>query len=106
MSSAGKVIPMSKSNPVAQDAASSTNEKIKATQVAGAPRHFPLAATSPRLPAMIPDEILDYYGWIFCQGGFSNLDMTFEGFLAVVAAVSPSALCREHDATALCACAG
>jgi hypothetical protein len=43
------------------------------------------------------DEILDYYGWVFCQGGFLNLQMTFEQFLAVVAAVSPSGLCPEYD---------
>jgi len=46
---------------------------------------------------MIPDEILDYYGWVFCQGGFANLQMTFEQFLAVVAAVSPTGLCPEYD---------
>jgi hypothetical protein len=61
------------------------------------PRRFPLVTTLPRLPVMIPDEILDYYGWVFCQGGFLNLQMTFEQFLAVVAAVSPSGLCPEHD---------
>ncbi|HUY37569.1 MAG TPA: hypothetical protein VMV13_02000 [Candidatus Binataceae bacterium] len=46
---------------------------------------------------MIPDEIIDYYGWVFCQGGFSNLQMTFEQFLSVVAAVSPNGLCPEYD---------
>jgi hypothetical protein len=46
---------------------------------------------------MIPDEILDYYGWVFCQGGFLNLQMTFEQFLTVVAAVSPTGLCPEYD---------
>ena len=61
------------------------------------PRRFPLVTTLPRLPVMIPDEILDYYGWVFCQGGFLNLQMTFEQFLAVVAAVSPSGLCPEYD---------
>ena len=49
------------------------------------------------LPLMIPDEILDYYGWVFCQGGFLNLQMTFEQFLMVVAAVSPTALRPEYD---------
>lgn len=63
------------------------------------PRRFPLVSTLPRLPLMIPDEILDYYGWVFCQGGFLNLQMTFEQFLAVVAAVSPSGLCPEYDGT-------
>jgi len=47
---------------------------------------------------MIPDEILEYFGWVFCQGGFLNLHMTFEQFLSVVAAVSPAALCPEYDA--------
>lgn len=61
------------------------------------PRRFPLVSTLPRLPVMIPDEILDYYGWVFCQGGFLNLQMTFEQFLAVVAALSPSGLCPEYD---------
>jgi hypothetical protein len=49
------------------------------------------------LPLLIPDEILDYYGWVFCQGGFLNLQMTFEQFLTVVAAVSPAGLCPEYD---------
>lgn len=61
------------------------------------PRRFPLVATLPRLPVMIPDEILDYYGWVFCQGGFLNLQMTFEQFLAVVAALSPTGLSPEYD---------
>ena len=58
---------------------------------------FPLVSTLPRLPLAIPDEILDYYGWVFCQGGFLNLQMTFEQFLAVVAAVSPSGLVPEYE---------
>ena len=62
-----------------------------------APRGFPFVSSLPRLPPMIPDEILDYYGWVFCQGGFLNLQMTFEQFLIVVAAVSPTALCPEYD---------
>jgi hypothetical protein len=51
----------------------------------------------PRPVAISMDEILDYYGWVFCQGGFLNLQMTFEQFLIVVAAVSPTALCPEYD---------
>jgi hypothetical protein len=61
------------------------------------PRRFPIVSSLPRLPLMIPDEILDYYGWVFCQGGFLNLQMTFEQFLTVVAAVSPTGLCPEYD---------
>jgi hypothetical protein len=62
-----------------------------------APRRFPIVSSLPRMPLMIPDEILDYYGWVFCQGGFLNLQMTFEQFLTVVAAVSPTGLCPEYD---------
>lgn len=62
-----------------------------------APRRFPIVSSLPRLPLMIPDEILDYYGWVFCQGGFLNLQMTFEQFLTVVAAISPTGLCPEYD---------
>ena len=61
------------------------------------PRRFPIVSSLPRMPLMIPDEILDYYGWVFCQGGFLNLQMTFEQFLTVVAAVSPTGLCPEYD---------
>ena len=62
-----------------------------------ASRGLPFVSSLPRLPLMIPDEILDYYGWVFCQGGFLNLQMTFEQFLMVVAAVSPTALRPEYD---------
>src|ERR1700741_2159678 len=61
------------------------------------PRRFPIVSSLPRMPLMIPDEILDYYGWVFCQGGFLNLRMTLEQFLAVVAALSPSGLSPEYD---------
>jgi hypothetical protein len=68
-----------------------------ALPTAEGPRRFPVVSSLPRLPLMIPDEILDYYGWVFCQGGFLNLQMTFEQFLTVVAAVSPTGLCPEYD---------
>src|SRR5260370_27616965 len=63
----------------------------------GEPHPFPVVSTLPRLPVMIPDEILDYYGWVFCQGGFLNLHMTFEQFLAVVAAVMPAGFSPDYD---------
>src|SRR5271168_2604027 len=72
------------------------SEALKSAQLGG-PRQFPVVSTLPRLPVMIPDEILDYYGWVFCQGGFLNLQMTFEQFLAVVAALSPTGLTPEYD---------
>ena len=91
----GKVIPLRESNVIGEGAAIS--DRTLSGIRAGAIRPFPSVSTTPRLPAMIPDEILDYFGWVFCQGGFLNLHMTFEQFLAVVAAVSPSALCPEYD---------
>jgi hypothetical protein len=56
------------------------------------PHMFPLATAVPNLPPMIPDEILDFYGFVFCQGGFRQSGMTFEQFLTVVAVVKPSDL--------------
>jgi hypothetical protein len=92
----GKVIPLRDSNAVGNAAATDLTAEFETMQ-AGSLRQFPSVTTMPRLPLMIPDEILDYYGWVFCQGGFLNLQMTFEQFLAVVAAVSPAALCPECD---------
>lgn len=91
----GKVIPL-REGDFAGDAEEDPNNTLRALQAASH-RPFPSVSTMPQLPAMIPDEILDYYGWVFCQGGFLNLHMTFEQFLAVVATVSPAALCPECD---------
>lgn len=93
----GKVVPLREEDHVAGDVPQV--HEISEAFISGGPRPFPMVSTLPRLPAMIPDEILDYYGWVFCQGGFSNLQMTFEQFLTVVAAVSPSGLCPEYDDT-------
>jgi hypothetical protein len=95
-SSRTKVVPLRDSSAVDRqvDVLASANGSARQSDE---PRRFPMVTTLPRLPLMIPDEILDYYGWVFCQGGFLNLQMTFEQFLAVVAAVSPSGLCPEYD---------
>ncbi|GEM_PF-427187 len=61
------------------------------------PRKFPVVSTLPKFPAAIPDELLDYYGWVFCQGGFANMQMTFEQFLAVVAVLAPAGLFPEYE---------
>jgi len=95
-SSGNKVVQLRDSNAVNGEAEEVAGENGSGRQL-DEPRRFPLVTTLPRLPLMIPDEILDYYGWVFCQGGFLNLHMTFEQFLAVVAAVSPSGLCPEYD---------
>jgi hypothetical protein len=92
----GKVIPL-REGSVIDDEPDPASVRLFEAVPAGEPRPFPTVNTLPRLPVSIPDEILDYYGWVFCQGGFLNLQMTFEQFLAVVAAVSPSGLCPEYD---------
>ena len=51
--------------------------------------NFPLATAVRDLPLMIPNEILDFYGFVFCQGGFRQMGMTFEQFLLVRATVGP-----------------
>jgi hypothetical protein len=95
-SSRSNVVPLRESNALIGDADRPVEAYAEVRRVE-APRRFPLVSSLPRLPLMIPDEILDYYGWVFCQGGFLNLQMTFEQFLSVVAAVSPSGLAPEYD---------
>jgi hypothetical protein len=94
----GKVIPLREVSVVEPERATSQSA-VWDNIIQGEPHPFPVVSTLPRLPVMIPDEILDYYGWVFCQGGFLNLQMTFEQFLAVVAAVSPAGLSPEYDAS-------
>ena len=55
-------------------------------------REFPIASTVPSMPAAIRDEVLDLYAFLFCQGGFRHLGMTFEQFLLVVATFKPGDL--------------
>ena len=50
-------------------------------------RVFPLSSSLPELPLRIPDRIIDFYAFVFCQGGFRNLGLTFEQFLAVISVV-------------------
>src|SRR5271167_1063070 len=53
------------------------------------PHQFPEASTRPTLPVTISDELVEFYAFIFCQGGFRRLDMTFEQFLLVAAVIKP-----------------
>jgi hypothetical protein len=55
-------------------------------------RPFPQALTGPTLPASIRDEVMELYAFIFCRGGFRQLEITFEQFLLVIAAVKPADL--------------
>jgi hypothetical protein len=38
------------------------------------------------------DDVLDLYAFLFCQGGFRQLGMTFEQFLLVIATFKPGDL--------------
>jgi len=55
-------------------------------------REFPIASTVPSMPVAIRDEVLDLYAFLFCQGGFRTLGMTFEQFLLVLATFKPGDL--------------
>ena len=56
------------------------------------PRAFPESHTRPTLPMTIRDEMPELYAFIFRQGGFRHLGMTFEQFLLVAAAIKPADL--------------
>ena len=63
------------------------------------PHSFPEASTSPALPMTIRDEMLEFYAFVFCQGGFRQVGMTFEQFLLVAAAVKPADLPASREET-------
>lgn len=67
------------------------------TERAHEPRDFPRSGAIPQLPISIPEEILDYYAFVFCQFGFGQMNMTFEQFLLVASAVSSAGLHAEYE---------
>lgn len=72
------------------------------TVLAREPRAFPEAPARLTLPTSIRDEMLEVYAFIFCQGGFHQLGLTFEQFLLVAAAIKPSDLpASRNDAFTL-----
>jgi hypothetical protein len=52
---------------------------------------------APTRDLILGDEVLEHYAWIFCQGGFPNLAITFDQFLMVVATLQPSRFHRRLD---------
>jgi hypothetical protein len=56
------------------------------------PREFPEATTRPTLPVTISDELVEFYAFVFCPGGFRRLDMSFEQFLLVAAVLKTARL--------------
>ena len=63
------------------------------------PRAFPEASASPALPMTIRDEMVEFYAFVFCQGGFRQVGMTFEQFLLVAAALKPADLPATREET-------
>ena len=61
------------------------------------PRAFPEASIRPTLPTAIRDEMVEFYAFVFCQGGFRQLGMTFEQFLLVAAAIKPADLPANRE---------
>jgi hypothetical protein len=50
-------------------------------------RDYPIASRRERQLLIIPDAILEFYAFLFCQGQYLSLGMTFEHFLVVVTSV-------------------
>jgi hypothetical protein len=61
------------------------------------PHDFPESSTLPTLPLTIREEMLEFYAFVFCQGGFRQLGMTFEQFLLVAAAIKPADLSDTNE---------
>ena len=81
-------LPAVKNQPVSARRFRSIGEKFEGPEL----REFPIAETVPSLPLAIRDEVLDLYAFLFCQGGFRHLGMTFEQFLLVIATFKPGDL--------------
>jgi len=81
-------LPAVKNNSVAAKRFRVIGEKFEGPNL----REYPIATTAPSLPLAIRDEVLDLYAFLFCQGGFRHLGMTFEQFLLVIATFKPSDL--------------
>ena len=81
-------LPALKNNPVEAKRIRIIGERYAGPDL----REFPIASTVPIMPAAIRDEVLDLYAFLFCQGGFRHLGMTFEQFLLVVATFKPGDL--------------
>jgi hypothetical protein len=50
-------------------------------------RDYPIVSRRERQLLVIPDAILEFYAFLFCQGHYLSLGMTFEQFLLVVTSV-------------------
>jgi hypothetical protein len=88
-------LPAVKNKPVVAKRFRVIGEKFEGPNL----REFPIASTAPTMPLAIRDEVLDLYAFLFCQGGFRHLGMTFEQFLLVIATFKPGDLTETiHEA--------
>jgi hypothetical protein len=62
-------------------------------------RDFPTASWRERKIPIISDEILEFYAFLFCQGSYDSLGMTFEHFLLVLTSVRLDIAFRNYAAS-------
>lgn len=83
-----------RSSSIATDGSIALVEQARSTG-AREQRAFPEARARAALSNNVRDEILEFYAFVFCQGGFRQLGLTFEQFLLVAAAIKPADFRRE-----------
>jgi hypothetical protein len=87
------VVEIAQSNVATSRRFSSSRSKIQPIEVAGRYkadgdlRDYPVASKREKQLLIIPDAILEFYAFLFCQGQYLSLGMTFEHFLLVVTSV-------------------
>jgi hypothetical protein len=65
-------------------------------------RDFPIVSNRADHSLMMREGVLEWYAFLFCQGGFRQLGMTFEQFLLVAEAIRPADLpANREDARTL-----
>ncbi len=87
----GEVRVAANGSPRRIENAASANRKLKL------PAFKHAEPSRPNSPLRMSDEILEFYAFVFCQGGFRQLGMTFEQFLEVVDVVRPGGLRPTYD---------
>ena len=82
-------------------ATNGSSRRIESAAIANRNRKLPVLIHAeparPSSPLRMSDEILEFYAFVFCQGGFRQLGMTFEQFLEVVDVVRPGGLRPCYD---------
>jgi hypothetical protein len=60
-------------------------------------RDFPIASNRADQSLRMRENVLEWYAFLFCQGGFRHLGMTFEQFLLVAEAIKPADLPANRE---------